>query len=188
MADARRSRLIRWVSEQVLPHEPAVRAWLRRSRLTRADIDDLIQEAYCRLAALEDWEHIEQPKRYFFQVVRNLLGTQLRRARVVQFETVAELDALAIASDTDGAEASFEIRRVRQLIEALPDRCRRIFTLRKIENVPQREIARRLGVSESVVENEGVKGMRLILQALKEAEGDSSERAKTAYERTTKRN
>ena len=40
--------------------------------------------------------------------------------------------------------------------------------MRRFEGLSQREIARRLGVTESVVENEGVKGMRLIMQALRE--------------------
>jgi RNA polymerase sigma-70 factor (ECF subfamily) len=187
MPDARRLRLVRWVSTQVLPHEAAVRAWLRRSRLAAADIDDLIQEAYCKLAALQDPDRIEQPKRYFFQVVRNLLGAQLRRARVVQFETVAEMDALMLEAHGGSPEQAFDMARVKQLIEALPERCRRIFTLRKLEDVSQREIARRLGISESVVENEGVKGMRLIMQALRDEEGGSKERVKTAYESSTKR-
>ncbi|MCK5912139.1 MAG: RNA polymerase subunit sigma-24, partial [Caulobacter sp.] len=40
--------------------------------------------------------------------------------------------------------------------------------MRKIEGVPQREIARRLGVTEHVVENEAVRGLRAILAAMTE--------------------
>ena len=36
-----------------LPHEPALRAWLRRRRLGGLDIDDIIQETYTRLIAAE---------------------------------------------------------------------------------------------------------------------------------------
>ena len=68
------------------------------------------------------------------------------------------------------------------LIAALPDRCRRIFELRKIEGVSQREIARRLGVSEHVVENESVRGLRAILAAM--TEQDAPARARGAREKT----
>lgn len=191
MQDSRRGRVVKWVGRHILPYEPAVRAWLRRSRVSADDIDDLIQEAYCKLAALDDVEHVEEPGKYFFQIVRNLLGAQLRRARVVQIETVAEMDSLALDVDERSPErvlsASNELARVRELIEALPDRCRRILTMRKLEDVPQREIARRLGITESVVENDGVKGMRLLMKALREEEDGWQDRVTAAYERAAKR-
>jgi DNA-directed RNA polymerase specialized sigma24 family protein len=48
--------------------------------------------------------------------------------------------------------------------------------------VPQREIARRLGVSEHVVENEAVRGLRAILAAM--TEQDASAGAQGAREKT----
>lgn len=180
--------IVVWVGTQVLPHEAAVRAWLRRSKLAAQDIDDLIQEAYCKLAGLKAVDHISRPDRYFFRVVRNLLGEQLRRARVVRIETVAEIEALGLDEQTPSPEqtesSSREWTRVREIIQTLPERCRRIFELRKLDGLSQREVAARLGVSESVVENDGVKGMRLILQALKE---DGLQDRAQVYERSAKR-
>ena len=40
-----------WLGRHVLPHEPALRAWLRRRRLGGLEIDDIIQETYTRLVA-----------------------------------------------------------------------------------------------------------------------------------------
>ena len=51
MDEARRT-IVLWVGAKVMPHEGEVRRWLRRSRVPQADADDLIQEAYCRMAAL----------------------------------------------------------------------------------------------------------------------------------------
>ena len=48
--------------------------------------------------------------------------------------------------------------------------------MRKIEGLPQREIARRLGVTENSVENESVRGLRAILAAI--TEQDAPARAK----------
>lgn len=167
-------RLIAWVSTQVMPHEPAVRAWLRRSMVSPEDADDLIQEAYAALAGLDAFDQIARPDGYFFQIVRNLLTDQLRRARIVRIESVAEMDTLKAASDEPSPErvtaAKRELEMVQRVIAGLPERCRRIFEMRKINGLSQREIAARLKVSESIVENDGVKGMRLIMQAMRESD------------------
>jgi len=173
--DDRRDRIVAWVGAYILPHEGAVRAWLRRSLVSQDDIDDLIQEAYCRIAALDGVDHIDRPRSYFFQVVRMLLAEQFRRSRIVRIDAVAEMDSLAIASEQPSPEqaagARGELARVQRLIAQLPDRCRRIFELRKVEGLPQREIARRLGITESVVENEAVRGLRLIMASIREETG-----------------
>jgi hypothetical protein len=54
-----RKEIFAWVGSHVLPHEGDVRKWLRRFVLDSADIDDVIQESYCRIAALESVAHIE---------------------------------------------------------------------------------------------------------------------------------
>lgn len=171
MEQERRRRIVRWVAESVMPHEAKVRAWLARARMSQEDVDDVIQEAYCRLAALDGFEAIDRPDAYFFSIARNLLASQMRRARIVQIEAVAELEALApfdeMPSPERHAAARIELARVRALVAALPERCRQIFEMRKLEGLPQREIAARLGVTESIIENDGAKGVRLILAALR---------------------
>jgi len=171
---ADRKRIVAWVGSQILPHEGAVRTWLRRSHVPADEIDDLIQEAYCNLCDLETVDHIPQPAAYFFRTVRNLLTDRLRRARIVRIETVAEIEAFPGHAEELSPEriitARSELERVKRLISTLPGRCRQVIELRKVHGLSQREIGRRLNISESVVENEGVKGMRLLLLAL-QAEG-----------------
>lgn len=185
--DEDRRKIVAWVGAHLMPHEPAVRRWLRRSLVSRDDVDDLIQEAYCRIASLESVDHIERPDRYFFQTVRMLLAEQVRRSRIVRIESVTEIDSLSIYSEEPSPEritaARRELEKVQKLIEGLPERCRRIFELRKIHGVPQRDIARMLGVTESTVENDGVKGMRLIMQALRESGGLEVIREKVSDQR-----
>lgn len=173
-----------------MPHESDVRHWLRRSRVPDNDADDLIQEAYCRMAALDATDHITHPASYFFQIVRNLLLEQLRRAKVVRFETAIELDSMAGGEDLSPERivaGRRELARVQGLIAGLPDRCRRVFELRKLHGVSQREIARMLGVSESVVENDGVKGLRMIIEALRQADAPAVQIRKEQDERPRNR-
>lgn len=186
-----RQRLVTWVATSVMPHEPMVRGWLRRRLQSQEDIDDLIQDAYAKLSALESFDHIARPDTFFFQVVRNLLVDQIRRSRVVRIEAATDFDFPSVYTDEPTPEriagARRELARVGQLIEGLPDRCRRVFTLRKVEGLSQREVAERLEVSESVVENEGVKGIRLILKAMREETGDPEYGGKIGHERASKR-
>lgn len=175
LPDYGRERVIAWVARYVIPHEPAVRRWLRPRVGSPDDADDLIQDAYTKLAGLKNVELIAQPHGYFHQVVRNLLTDHIRRQRIVRIEAVAEIDEGYRHDQEPGPDrivgGKRDWARVCALIEALPDRCRQIVTLRKIEGLSQREIAERLGVSESIVENDAVKGLRLVMAALKAGEG-----------------
>lgn len=168
-----------WVAETVIPHEAAVRAWLARARVSQEDIDDLVQEAYCRLAALDTIDHIARPDAYFFSIVRNLMVRRLKRARIVPIDMVAEIDGYAIdASPSPEREAAGRIdyARLRTIMAGLPERCRRIVEMRKLEGCSQKEIAEHLGVSESIVENEIHHGVRAILRIWRDGDAQACER------------
>jgi len=51
-----------------------------------------------------------------------------------------------------------------QAIQALPDRCRQIVTLRKIYGLSQKEVAERLAISEHTVEAQGSIGVRKCIE------------------------
>ena len=53
-----------------------------------------------------------------------------------------------------------DIQLLIEAIQLLPDRCRQIFTLRKIYGLSQKEISARLGISEHTVEAQGAIGIR----------------------------
>jgi RNA polymerase sigma-70 factor (ECF subfamily) len=173
MVKQSRAEIVAFVGGQILPHEGDVRAWLRRSGSAAADIDDVIQETYCRLAALESIAHISSGRAYFFRTARNISIEKIRRARIVRIDCITEIDALNVVDEEPSPERVVagrrELGRVQRLIEGLPERCRQIFTLRRIHGLSQREIAARLGVSENVVETQSARGLRLILRALSEA-------------------
>lgn len=188
--DDRRRKVVAWVGREILPHEADVRAWLRRSQVSASDAEDIVQDAYCRLVGMADVSHISNPRAYFFTVARSIVIDRVRRARVVRIETVTEIDSLNVVWDNPSPEritaARRELERVRKLIAKLPTRCRRIFELRKIEGLSQREIAQRLGVTETIVENDVGRGLKLILKALAEGEGRTTQAimSERGHERT----
>jgi RNA polymerase sigma-70 factor (ECF subfamily) len=165
-----RREIVAWVGSEILPHEADVRGWLCRHGIAADQVDDVIQEAYCRIASLDKVSHITNGRSYLFRTARNILLEQIRRARIVRIDTVAEIELLNIVDHEPSPEriaaGRRDLRRVQALIARLPDRCRRIFELRRIQGVPQREIAAMLGVTENTVEAQAARGLRLILGAL----------------------
>src|SRR3546814_15941727 len=121
-----------WVGKEILPHEADVRAWLRRT-LDPEDLEDVIQETYCQIAALKDVGHIRSGRAYFFTAARSIVLMRLRRQRIVSIESVTEIESLNIVGDEPSPErvagGRRELDRVRRLIEGLPDRCRSIFDI-----------------------------------------------------------
>lgn len=145
----------RWFAEEVQPHEPELRAFLRRHFPTVQDIDDLVQESYARLLRAKHRGLIAEPRAYLFSTARNAAFDLFRRKRIVSIEDLAESRRLSVVDDgPDAAEAAShtqEIELLIEAIEALPQRCREVLTLRKLHGLSYRDIAVRLGISENTV-------------------------------------
>ena len=165
--------LMRWVAREVIAHETSLRSWLRR--FTHSDdIDDIVQESYSRIANLKDVSHIRNGRAYLFTTARMIVAEKARRSKVVRLETVAKIEEVSAECDSPSPEqetlANDYLRKVRLLIDVLPERCRNVFHLRNIDGLSQREVAEKLGIPEHTVENDVAKGLSLILKALTEGE------------------
>lgn len=169
MAQAR-SEVIAWVGSNIIPHEGHLRTWLRGLSISEDEIDEVVQDSYVLLARMDSIAHIRNGRNYLFQTAKSVVLMKLRRDRVVPIDRLVEIEALSVADMSPTADqrasARQELDRVRRLIAALPDRCREIFQLRRIDGVSQREIAARMGVSEHVVEQQATRGLKLILKAI----------------------
>lgn len=177
----------RWIDANALAHEREVRGWLRRHvrSLSTADIDDLIQEAYARLW-LADFERIDDGRRYFYSVVRNVLLEQARRARIVPMERMGEIDSLRFASEEPGPDRHFsgrqEVQRLQRVISTLPPQCRRAFELQRFSEMSTREVAGELGISIKTVEKHLSKALSRVIAVLtaEERRGEPTDIAEDA--------
>lgn len=176
--DTERHRRLTWLANGLLACEGEVRAWLRRRLPAREDADDLIQEAYCRIWSALDARPIDNPRAYFYQTVRSVMVDRIRRTAVVNISAIADIEALPVLEETSSPErivaARMDLQRVQALIDTLPERRRRIMKLRKIDGLSQREIAEAMGVSEGIVENELVQGLKAILAGFETEDGAGS--------------
>jgi RNA polymerase sigma-70 factor (ECF subfamily) len=67
-----------------------------------------------------------------------------------------------LESGPNAAEAAGvqeKLHLIADAIEALPSRCRQIVILRKLQGMPQKEVAARLGLSEKTVEAQLSRGI-----------------------------
>ncbi len=184
-----RRRLAAWVAREIMPHEPGVRAWLQARRVAPDEVEEIAQDAYCALASLDAFDHIQCPRAYYFSLCRNLLIRRLKRRRIVSFEAIAEIDAFRddAPSPEDVASGRSELARVTAFIAGLPERCRAVVQLRKIEGWSQKRIAAHLGMSEKAVEKQVWLGVRAIRAAWSTADTDGGRGAARVLARDERR-
>lgn len=159
-----------WLAQHVLPHEHDLRLWLRRHVGNVADIDDVIQESFAILVGLEGVAHIQNSRNYLFTVAKSVVLQGLRRARVVPIETFGEIERLGSLVDEESPEMYAsnmqELRLISKQISMLPEKCKEAFVMRKVHGIAQRDIARRMGISENTVEKHIGKALRLLGEAV----------------------
>src|SRR5689334_1896476 len=81
--------LTRWFAEEIQPHEPRLRAWLRTRFPQLRDFDDLIQEIYLKLVKAKGAGKWDRPKAYLFTTAKNAALDHCRRRQVVTFERIS---------------------------------------------------------------------------------------------------
>ena len=156
-----------WLAVNIILHERAIRSWLAR-RTHDLDIDDIVQEMYVRLAALDDPEKISNPRQYASQTAISIALNLVRHARVVPMIAIGEFEGLELASLEPSAEkivsSQEELRQLENTLAELPDTCRTAFLLRRVEGLSQKEVAEKLGVSIKAVEKYMARSIRLLIE------------------------
>jgi RNA polymerase sigma factor (sigma-70 family) len=154
-----------WFCREVLPLERALAAFIRRNWRDAADVVDLRQDIYERV--LQGARHglPTQAGQFVYTVARNHLINRAKRARIVSFDVVADLDAISGNDVLDPERqllAREELRRIQFGLEQLPPRCREVVLLRKIRGLSTRQTADELGIGIDTVEKQMTLGMRAL--------------------------
>lgn len=131
--------------------------------------EDIVQDAFCtafeQLDKLRDRENFEG---WVKRIALNKAVSFLRKNRLIFLEDMMTERA---ANDEHGSddEMVFQCRveDVKEAISRLPDGYRTIISLHLIEDIPQDEIAKMLGLSHSTVRSQYHRAKKKIFMALK---------------------
>jgi RNA polymerase sigma factor (sigma-70 family) len=140
------------------------------SRLVdRNSLEDTLHSLWIRVQRVGDDPPIHDKSAFLFYLARNVAidegRIEARRKRLqAEIESVVWGDSYELPVD-EVAIAKDELRRVLARAEALSEPTKTIFYMNRMENIPIREIAVRLGVSRTTVE----KHLRRARAALGEA-------------------
>ena len=153
------------ILEAYLENEVALKRYLRRFIRSREAADDLAQEAFLRAFAAESRQVIEAPKAFLFKVAKNLALNELARQSTMAIEPLGDFEGQEVLEDSNQAaaddvvESRDRIRLLARAIAALPPQCAKVFILRKMQGLSQKEIAVRLNISVRTVENHVARGL-----------------------------
>lgn len=150
-----------WLSELFLHHHREVLRFATRLVGDRESGEDVVQDAYLRLAS-RHVATISHPKAYLWMTTRNsaidfTVRKQKEWAVRVDIETVSDGEAAVDPRQT--YEARRHLATLAVLLNELPLACRQAFVMNKLEGYTHPEIARKLGISISMVEKHIVRAL-----------------------------
>jgi RNA polymerase sigma factor (sigma-70 family) len=163
-----------WFQREILVYEGALVRFLSRKLSNPADVHDIRHDIYVRLLEAAERELPANPKAFLFSVARNILIDRARRNRIVAIDLLENMDTLNVLIEEATPErretGRQQLQKLSLLIQRLPTRCREVVWMRRVEDLPQKVIARRLGIAEATVEKHLVRGIRMLTDALYGAE------------------
>lgn len=141
-----------------------VRAALMRRGRTLHDAEDLVQEAWVRLACYERQQTVAEPEAFLMRAALNL-STDFYRASRIRGEQVL-LDDVVLVDASPGAEAVLLARermtRLSECLCRLDARTRDIFLAQRVDGMSYQQIARHHGLSVSAVEKHIAKATLMV--------------------------
>jgi RNA polymerase sigma factor (sigma-70 family) len=131
-----------------------VRAALLRRGRTRDEADDLVQEAWIRLAVYERDNAVAEPEAFLMRAALNL-SIDEQRSRAARGEHVL-VDELRLVDTAPGTEATVLAReRLARLVICLGqlgEKTRTLYLEHRIDGMSYLQIAQKHGISVSAVE------------------------------------
>jgi RNA polymerase sigma factor (sigma-70 family) len=128
-------------------------------RLGSSDLaGDALQDAWLNIQRVTKLGAIRNPGSYIFRVAMNAARDRMRDPNT-RILSVAEVEGLLeIADEAPGpaetVEAQSDWRVLVTILQELPPRRREILIMARLDDIPRAEIARRLGISQRLVERE----------------------------------
>ena len=159
-----------WLLSEVLPHKSAYQALAQRVTGNPEAARDIVQDVYAELLAGDGWRQARDPRNFVLRIVYCRAVNWMARQQVVPMHPLPPYEGLAYAENGPDAFEKLsgrdELRVVLEILEELPKRCRQVVTMRRIEELPPKEIAQRLGINLTTVERHLARGVSMLADRL----------------------
>ena len=148
-------------------------AWLYPSLIqllkSEAEVEEVIQEVFLKVwLHREELPLIQNPGGWVHTVASRLALERLRR-RAREYKRMQMVASVGPVPEEDVAE-QLDVKLlkalVREAVDRLPPSRKEVFVLSREEGLSRREIAERLGVSESTVKNQLTAALRFVQEYL----------------------
>lgn len=144
---------------------------IRRRVRPGQDPEDLLHSAYIRLREYQKSAVVENEAAFLVRTASNLAIDDWRRGQTaghrVNDAATAEIADLSPRQDEVLAQR-VRLERVRQLIGKMSPRTREVFLLHRLEGLKYREVAARLGISQSAVEKHVARAVAFLADGAKD--------------------
>lgn len=144
-----------------------------------AAAEDVVQDSFVKLYSLYSKYRGKDEKNFaplLFTVLRNSCKDTLRRRLskgnviTTDFSDITESEKLysSIMLNGSGDALIYDelVKEVEIVLSSLPERCREIFVMSRIDGLKNKEIAFRLGITEQAVKNQISKALKILRAAI----------------------
>lgn len=160
----------RWLDALARRYSGALFSFFDRRVEQKADVPDLVQDVFFRLARSRSAQEIDQVERYLFKTAANTLKDHHRHCQARQSknhdEFVPDIHGGTDFSAADIIEAKEAITKLEETLGLLPERTRTVFVLKALEQQRTATVADALGISSRAVEKHYAKALARVSQAL----------------------
>lgn len=144
------------ISRVFIENSTFLKMFLTRFLKCEQDIEDIVQEVYLKARTAENKTSIQQPKAFLFSVAKNLALNELNRKSRQMTSSIEECLSNVPVELTESVESEIEanqsLKAYCEAVEGLPEKCKKVYLLRKVHGLPRKEIAERMNLSLSSVE------------------------------------
>lgn len=135
------------------------------------EAEDVLQEAFTyAFSRLSSFRFESAFGAWLKRIVVNTCINHLKKRRLELVYTDTTYDVLPEDDQVDYEEIEFEVSRVREAVEQLPDGYRVIFSLYLLEGYDHKEIAEILNISESTSKSQFLRAKKKIKEILESYE------------------
>jgi RNA polymerase sigma-70 factor (ECF subfamily) len=139
---------------------------------------DIVQDAFLKLwKKSPSLASFEVPRAYLFQSVKNSCLNHIRHIKIRHLaesqivSQLAEVEKELYLAQDDPLQSLLEQdvqRKIEEIVQSMPEKCREVFLLSRTEMLKNREIADQLGISVKMVEKQISKALLMLRTNLSE--------------------